>query len=155
MDLKPRNGATMKEMQEFEQVGRWPEDGIGGDVVDAENYDALLAYTKELAGKSAEYKSALYTISDLHKRAVSVADHYKAELARASEGGWISVEQELPAIGRTVIVQGGIAYRVTEEWISQTGAASGRAIMWPVTHWMPIPELPSPPLSVETPEVSK
>jgi hypothetical protein len=57
--------------------------------------------------------------------------------------GWISVEDRLPAIGKTVIVAGGIAYRMPDEWISQTGAASGRPIMWPVTHWMPLPDPPA------------
>lgn len=55
---------------------------------------------------------------------------------------WISVEQELPPYSQTVIVHGGIAYRLENEWISQTGAASGRPIMWPVTHWMPFPDPP-------------
>lgn len=60
--------------------------------------------------------------------------------------GWIACTPEtLPPIGQTVIVRGGIAYRVEGEWISQTGGASGRPIMWPVTHWMKLPELPAAP----------
>jgi hypothetical protein len=58
---------------------------------------------------------------------------------------WISVKDRLPEIGETVIVHGGIAYRIEDEWISQTGFANGRPIMWPVTHWMPMPEPPQEP----------
>lgn len=67
----------------------------------------------------------------------------------SAEFRWIPCEQELPSIGQTVIVQGGIAYRVEDEWISQTGGASGRPIMWPVTHWAKIPDIPAPPVTAE------
>lgn len=67
----------------------------------------------------------------------------------SAEFMWIPCEQELPSIGQTVIVQGGIAYRVEDEWISQTGGASGRPIMWPVTHWAKIPDIPAPPVTAE------
>lgn len=53
---------------------------------------------------------------------------------------WISVKDYLPEIGKTVIVRGGLAYRIEEEWISQTAGSSGRTIQWPISHWMEFPE---------------
>jgi hypothetical protein len=58
---------------------------------------------------------------------------------------WISVEDELPDFGETVIVSGGIAYLTDGVWYSATGEANGEAngriIQWKVTHWMPLPQL--------------
>lgn len=48
MDLKPRNGAIMKDMQEFEKVERPYVVGWGHHVIYVSDYDALLAYTKEI-----------------------------------------------------------------------------------------------------------
>jgi hypothetical protein len=65
------------------------------------------------------------------------------ERRKAAGRGWIDVKQELPPNGQTVIVHGGIAYRLENEWITQTGRASGSVITWPVTHWQPLPAPPS------------
>ncbi len=57
---------------------------------------------------------------------------------------WISVNNELPVIGKTVIVDGGIARRTVEGWRSLTAAEyPGRLICWDVTHWQPLPKLPN------------
>lgn len=76
-------------------------------------------------------------------------DHALKQLAKDDaanmQGGWIDVKERLPANGQTVIVHGGIAYRLEDEWITQTGRASGSVIQWPVTHWQPLPILPPSP----------
>jgi hypothetical protein len=137
----------MKEMQEFDEAERFwlngkdkmlmiPQDWkVAGDWIRAEKYDALLAYTKELAA------------------------------ARASEGGWIEVEQELPPIPEklnlSAIVMGLYEFgsfdfmrynKRTMNWrvLPSTRPAKNNVIMWHA-----LPKLPSPPLSVETPKEGK
>jgi hypothetical protein len=121
----------MKEMQEFEQVERIYADlslNVTEEVVLASDYDALLSYTKELAA------------------------------ARASEGGWIDCKQELPPQGvRIEIID--MREPFPEFTADHMGVGHSDLSWWSkiaqhFTHWRII-VLPSPPLSVETPEVSK
>jgi len=148
----------MKEMQEFEQVERWdifPDLDENGEffaersgarkfrhpkafeTVLAKDYDALLAYTKGLAA------------------------------ARASEGGWIEIKEELPPTGVTLmlwfqsitnphgkgLVLGSFPAWEDEEnkgkYWDTVGMYREKEL---ITHWQP---LPSSPLSVDTPEVQK
>jgi len=57
---------------------------------------------------------------------------------------WISVEDQLPGLNKTVIVDGGIAYLAHDRnWYTLTGEEyPGKVIQWTVTHWMPLPEPP-------------
>jgi hypothetical protein len=58
---------------------------------------------------------------------------------------WVSVDERLPELGRTVFVHGGVGYYDynKEEWVTLTGEAwPGRRIEWNVTHWMPLPTPP-------------
>jgi hypothetical protein len=67
-----------------------------------------------------------------------------ADAGKAQAEGWVSVEERLPEEGVSVIVDGGSAYLSSSgEW--RTASGNHREIQWKVTHWMPIPALPSPP----------
>jgi hypothetical protein len=67
-----------------------------------------------------------------------------AEVGKAQTEWWVSVEERLPEEGVSVIVDGGSAYLSSSgEW--RTASGNHREIQWKVTHWMPIPALPSPP----------
>ena len=53
---------------------------------------------------------------------------------------WQPIESA-PRDGRTIIVDGGIAYWRSGGWWTLTGVDwPGRPIKWEVKHWMPFPE---------------
>jgi Protein of unknown function (DUF551) len=78
----------------------------------------------------------------VNPEAVQTLLAYIKELEEPRPCAWIPCEQKLPQIGIMVIVRGGIARRMEREWITETGDAAGRPIMWPITHWMPFPNPP-------------
>lgn len=157
----------MKEMQEFEQVERlvavdcWSETAqnwISGepDVVLASEYDALLAYTKELAQRADSDRHALKTLL------IDIA------AARASEGGWIEIKEgcEMPAIepdsrtdywewskqirvvysdpGGNPLQDLAMLSRCVEDGEEKFILDEGCSVV--ATHWKPL-DWPSPPLS--------
>ena len=58
---------------------------------------------------------------------------------------WKVTKDILPDKGKTVIVDGGIARYMGEGlWLTVTGIEwPGRPISWDVTHWMPLPPIPT------------
>jgi len=187
----------MKEIQDFEQVKRYywtPEEmqeDSTGSYVGAPDYDALLAYTKELhkqlesryaegyakgyhegredgenggtrtvktqelieAAEEAINRNGQYFYSEVRSRLVTAA-----AAARAYEGGWINCKEKLPPTETEVLV----VYIDNDEQIQTEAriirdhwfAETGNNYIFNVTHWRQ--KLPSPPLSVETPnEVQK
>ena len=55
---------------------------------------------------------------------------------------WISVDDRLPEVGVTVIVEGGCGYYSDNVWWTLMGDNAHKLIQWKVTHWMPLPAPP-------------
>ncbi len=76
-----------------------------------------------------------------------LAEHITRALAALPQAplaqGWIPCSERMPPIDRIVIIDGGIAVWRGGHWDSITGHV--RAIEWKVTHWQPLPILPTPP----------
>ncbi len=59
---------------------------------------------------------------------------------------WIAVEDRMPEHLTVVLVDGGVGFWHEREklWHTITGFDwPGRPIQWEVTHWMPLPKLPT------------
>lgn len=75
-------------------------------------------------------------------RAIRSALEHAASEAEAR--GWIACADRMPPTGCSVLVDGGYAYFDGIDWRTLMGATH-REIEWGVTHWMPVPRLPTPP----------
>lgn len=56
------------------------------------------------------------------------------------ENQWVSVDERLPEVWETVLVEGGLARYKDGFWYSILDA--NRQIQWEVSHWMPLPKPP-------------
>lgn len=100
----------------------------------------------EAADAIEELNKALDAVNDAHNEGYDVG-YWAAR--RDFEPRWISVEERLPEIGRTVLTSDGVD--VWTNWRLRVGNKGVVEIQWAynveeVTHWMP---LPAPPKEVE------
>jgi len=86
---------------------------------------------KEVEGLR-EYRDAMV------KREVELVDKIEKELTSS----WISVEERLPEIGKTVLIAGGCGYWDGKAWHTRMDGPTNPVIMWEVTRWQPLPEPP-------------
>lgn len=98
---------------------------------------------QEQADRIAELREALELSEAIGNGFSSALFKAEAQLAELREANrWIPVEERLPPTGIDVLVAGGCAYYIDDEWWSLMGDDAYRVIQWKVTHWMPLPLLP-------------
>lgn len=95
-------------------------------------------------------RALLEAINCLYLEAdASIADDIMEKARQAIDESrgqeWVSVEERPPEEARAVIVPGGCALRMGNEWFTFMDNPKVERIQWEVTHWQPLPSPPKDP----------